>query len=98
MSDDAPKSALEIAMARLRRKDEEAGVADRPLSETQKAEIADIRQTYAARLAQEEILYKSALMTTFDHEARTKVEENYRRDVDRLTHERDRKIAKVRGD
>ena len=29
--DDAPKSAYEIALARLRRKDEEAGVAEREI-------------------------------------------------------------------
>ena len=39
MSDDAPKSAIELAMARLRKKDAEAGRIDSPLSEPQKGEI-----------------------------------------------------------
>ncbi len=44
MPDDAPKSAYEIAMERLRRKDREEGVAERPLTDEQKAAIhADTR-------------------------------------------------------
>ena len=83
-------------MARLRKKDVDAGVTDTPLTETQKAEIAEVRQTYAARLAQEEILFKSKLHASVDFEERQKMEEHYRRDVERLTHERDRKIEKIR--
>ncbi len=94
--DDAPKSALELAMERLQKKDAEQGVSERALSEDQKNEIADIRKTYAARLAQEEILYKSKTAGFVEPEARRALEDNYRRDVERLTHERDRKIEKVR--
>ena len=47
MSDDAPKSAYELAMERLRKKDREAGDDDdRPLSDVQKAAIAEVRQFY----------------------------------------------------
>jgi hypothetical protein len=94
--DDGPKSAYELAMERLRKKDAEQGVADKPLSEAQKAEIADVRQVYAAKLAQEEILYKSQLASTPDYAEREKLAENYRREVERLTHERDSKIARIR--
>jgi hypothetical protein len=96
MSDEAPKSALELAMERLRKKDAEQGVSDRPLTEAQKHEIAEVRKTYAARLAQEEILFKSTLPGLADHDARQQLQENYRRDVERLNHERDRKIEKIR--
>ena len=51
----------------------------------------------SARLAQEEILFKSKTQGAFDPESLRILQENYRRDVDRLTHERDRKIEKVRG-
>ena len=37
--DDTPKSALEIAMARLRQKDAESGEQATPLTEDQKARI-----------------------------------------------------------
>jgi len=84
-------------MARLRKQDVDSGVADKPLTDAQKAEIADVRQTYAAKLAQEEILFKSKLQASVDYDERQKMEENYRRDVERLTHERDRKIEKIRA-
>ena len=94
--DDAPKSALELAMERLKKKDAEQGISERPLTEDQKNEIAEVRQTYGAKLAQEEILFKSKAQGYVDPESRRTLEDNYRRDVDRLTHERDRKIEKIR--
>jgi hypothetical protein len=97
MTDDAPKSALELAMERLKKKDAEQGVSDRPLTDDQKNEIAEVRKTYGAKLAQEEILFKSKLAGVFEHEARQALQDNYRRDVERLTHERDRKIEKIRA-
>ena len=97
MSDEAPKSALELTMARLKQKDAEQGVSDRPLTDDQKNEIAEVRKTYAARLAQEEILFKSKLQSLADYDARQQLQENYRRDVERLNHERDRKIEKIRS-
>ncbi len=96
MTDQPPKSAFELAMERLRRKDEAAGVKERPLTDAQKAEIADIRSTYAARLAQEEILYASKVRGVFDAAERLELDEHYRRDVRRLSDERDRKIEHVR--
>ncbi len=96
MTDEAPKSALELAMERLRRKDAEEGRDERLLSSEQKEEIAEIRKVYAARLAQAEIMNKSSLLGTFDPEARQKLEADYRRDVERLNEDRDKKIASVR--
>jgi hypothetical protein len=94
--DDAPKSALELAMERLKKKDVEQGVSDRALTGEQKNEIAEVRKTYGAKLAQEEILFKSKIQGHLDPESRRTLEENYRRDVERLTHERDRKVEKIR--
>ena len=96
MSDDAPKSALELAMERLRRQDAADGVSERPLTKDQKEEIAEIRRVFAAKLANEEILYKSKVTTPLPPEERAAVEQTYRRDVERLESERDRKIDKVR--
>ena len=93
--DDAPKSAYELAMERLKKKDAEQGVSERPLTAEQKQEIAEIRKTYGARLAQEEILFKSKTAASIDPETRRTLEDNYRRDVERLTYERDRKIEKI---
>ena len=82
-------------MARLAKKDKDAGVVETPMTADQKAEIAELRKTYGAKLAQEEILYKTRLHASVDYDERQKLEENYRRDVERLTNERDRKIEKV---
>ena len=96
MSDEAPKSAFELAMERLKKQDAEQGVSDRPMSQDQKNEIAEVRKTYAAKLAQEEILFKSKYQELADYGARQQLQENYRRDVERLNHERDRKIERIR--
>jgi hypothetical protein len=44
MTDNAPKSALELAMERLRQKDKESNATERPLTDEQKAAIAEVRQ------------------------------------------------------
>lgn len=96
MSDEAPKSAYEIAMARLRQKDAEAGVGERQVSDEQKAEIAEIRRVYAARVAEREIMHKSAAAGVWDPAERQTLEEQFRRDLQRLNDERDGKIEKIR--
>ena len=97
MPDDAPKSAYELAMERLRRKDAEQGVEERAVTEEQKSEIAEIRRVYSAKVAEAEILYKSTLMTQPDPEVRMKLDAEHRRDLQRLNDDRERKLAKVRG-
>ena len=46
MPSDGPKSAFELAMERLRQKDQDEGVVERPLSNEQKAAIAEVRKVY----------------------------------------------------
>ena len=94
--DDAPKSAIELAMARLRQKDTDAGTTDAPLSETQKAAIAEARQVHAARRAQAEIMHQSSLASAFDVESLARLHEEFRRDTDRMTRELEEKIAAIR--
>jgi hypothetical protein len=95
--DETPKSALEIAMARLRQKDAERGEQAAPLTEDQKARIADVRQAAQAKLAQEDILYQSSLSRTWEPEARAKLEAEHRMDVQRINDEAERKVQKIRG-
>ncbi len=97
MADNAPKSAFELAMERLRQKDTEAGVDDRPLSDEQKAAIADAREFYKAKAAEREILHQAALRQARTHEEIEQLNENLRRDSARLASERDRKIAEIRA-
>jgi len=99
MSDEGdPKSAYEIAMARLRAKDKEAGVEERPVTETQRARVAEIRNVYEAKLAERQILHESSLRKTGgDAAAIEALDEQYQRDRERITSERDRKIEAARG-
>ena len=95
--DDAPKSALEIAMARLRQKDAERGESAAALTDEQKARIAEIRQAAQAKLAQEDILYQASLAKTWDPEERAKLEAQHRSDVARINEDAERKVAKLRA-
>src|SRR5512147_2149071 len=61
MSDERPKTAYELAMERLARKDQDAGGASRPLTDAQKAAIAEARQLHQSRVAEREILHQAAL-------------------------------------
>lgn len=96
MTDDAPKSAIELAMERLRKKDADAGITEAPITEEKKQAIAEVRRTYEARLAEREILYQSSLRKAHDPDSMQVLEDEYRRDRDRLNGERERKIEELR--
>ena len=95
--DDAPKTAYELILERLKKKDRDEGVQDRPVTDEQKARIADLRKVYEAKLAEREILHRSARLKAADLEAHDNLEEEYRRDRERIASERDRKIDEVRS-
>ena len=97
MSDDAPKSAFELAMERLRRQDRDEGVVERPLSDEQKAAIAEARKFYEAKIAEREILHRDALRKARSHEEIAKLNEQLAQDRDRLARDRDRKLAEIRA-
>jgi hypothetical protein len=95
--DEAPKSALDLAMARLRKKDVDEGVSDAPITEEQRQAIAEVRTIYDARLAEREILHQSSRRRiAHDPEAAEALDQEYRRDRERVSSERDRKIEEVR--
>jgi hypothetical protein len=96
MTDEAPKSAFELAMERLRKKDAESGVTATPLSEKQRSEIAEIRNFYDAKLAEREVLHQSTMRRAMDPEAAALIEQEYRRDRERLASDRDAKIERIR--
>ena len=97
MSDDAPKSAYELAMERLRKKDKDEGVAERALTPAQREAIAEARKVAEARLAESEILHASKMRGVLEPEAQEALELEYRRDRERIVSDRDRKIDDVRG-
>jgi hypothetical protein len=96
MPSEGPKSAYELAMERLRQKDREAGVEERPLTDQQKTAIADARQVYQARMAEREILHRDALHKAQSRDEVEKLEGELARDRDRLASDRDRKIAEIK--
>jgi len=96
MADDTLKSAYELAMERLRKQDADAGIESRPVTDEQKAAIAEIRNFYEAKIAEQEVLYQSAMRKAFDPAERATIDEQYRRDRERFNSERDSKIEKIR--
>jgi hypothetical protein len=96
MTDDAPKSALELAMERLRKQDADAGVVEHKLTDAQKAAIAEARSLHEARVAELQILHRGKQLTAVEPQDIEKVEQEYRRDLERLASDRDSKIKKIR--
>ena len=92
----APKSAYELAMERLKKKDAEAGIESKPITDEQKAAIAEIRSFYQARIAEIELLHQGNMAKALDPADQAALEQNYRRDRERLVSERDYKIEKAR--
>lgn len=93
---DAPKSALELAMERLKKKDAEAGIVEQKLTDAQKAAIAEARSVYESRVAELQILHRQKQLTAVDPADIAKAEEEHRRDMDRFANDRDSKIRKIR--
>jgi hypothetical protein len=97
MADDTPmKSSFELAMERLRRQDAAAGIETRPVTDAQKAAIAEVRNFYEAKLAEQQVLHQSAMRRSADPAERDALDQQYRRETERLTSERERKIDKIR--
>ena|SRR5688572_23443306 len=98
MSHDSPKSALELAMERLRKKDADAGVQEKTLTDAQRAQIAEARNLYEARVAERKIMHQSTMAATFDPAERAEREAELRRDLERFESDRDAKIRRIRDD
>ena len=92
-----PKSAYELAMERLRKKDADAGIAESTVTDEQKAEIAEVRNRAEARIAELKILHQSKIAALFDPDARALVDAELRRDIERIEDDREKKIARIRG-
>ncbi len=97
MNDDKPlKSSLELAMERLAKKDADAGIDATPVTDAQKAAIAEARNFYEAKLAELEVLHQSKVNATFDPAERETLDQQYRREREHLITERDNKVARLR--
>src|SRR4029450_3400483 len=94
---DAPKSAYELAMEKLRQKDREAGIEEQALPDEQRAAIAEARNVYDSRVAERRILHRSAIVSILDPAQLEERETEFRRDLDRFAYDRDAKIRKIRS-
>jgi hypothetical protein len=83
-------------MERLRKSDEAAGVTWTAVTDEQKAAIAEVRNFYESKLAEQQVLHESAVRKVTTMEQKDAIEQEYRRERERLTSERDRKIEKIR--
>jgi hypothetical protein len=96
-SDSAPKSAYELAMERLRRKDEETGVQAQPLTDGQREAIAEARRVAEAKVAEVQIMHRSKLAAVRDPAEFAAAEEALRRDTQRIREDCERKVEKIRS-
>ena len=97
MTEDKPlKSSLELAMERLAKKDADAGIENKPVTDAQKAAIAEARNFYDAKVAELEVLHQSKVNATFDPAERETLDQQYRREREHLVTERDNKVARLR--
>ncbi len=95
------KSAYELAMERMERANPDH--ATRELTPDQKAQIAEIRKVYQSKIAEQEIMISSKLAkltaNTRPEDLISKKEEMemiYRREIELLKGEMERKIQEVR--
>jgi len=91
------KSSYELAMERLKKSDEAAGIESKPLTDAQRSAIGEVRNFYDSKLAEQQVLHQSRMRASVDPAYRDALQEEYRRDCERLTSERDSKIAKIRA-
>ena len=93
------KTAYEIAMERLRRKDAESGETGTRLTEKQKKEIQEVRGFYRAKLAEREILHRADLArarAAREQAAVLKAEADYQVDRRRIEDEMESRVRAIR--
>jgi hypothetical protein len=95
---DAPKSSLELALERLKKKDAEAGIEQKTLTDEQRTAIAEARSVYEARVAERRIMYQSQTAGIFDPEQLAVKQDELRRDLAQFESDREAKVRKIRGD
>ena len=92
--DDAPKSAVELAMEKLRARDDFKEVK---LTDEQKAEIADIRSRCRAQIAELEIQLQGKLPLIGSFEEAEILQAELKKEKARLEEEMEKKVSKVRA-
>lgn len=85
-------------MERLRRKDADAGVVEHPITDAQRAAIAELRRVHEARVAERRIMHDAEIRAIMDPAERAERDAEMRRDLDRFEREREEKVKKIRGE
>ncbi len=93
MSEDEPKSAIEIAMEKLRARGD---YDEQPLSDEQKAKIADIRSLYRSKIAEFEIKQQDKIAKATSYEELQSFQEELVREKARLNDKVESEVKKVR--
>ena len=85
-------------MERLRKKDAEAGVSTQPITDEQRAAIAEVRSLSDSKIAEQDILQQSAMnrLLGADPADLDVVASQFRHERERLASERDAKVEKLR--
>ncbi len=85
-------------MERLRKKDAEDGVTNRPLTDQQKAAIAEVRSLYNSKIAEQDVLQQSAMkyVRSPDPAELEEIARPFRYERERLASERDAKVERIR--
>jgi len=94
VSEREPKSAIEIAMEKLRARGD---FPDNPLSDKQKAAIADIRNQYRAKIAEWEIKQQDKIAKATSFEELEGFREELSRERTRLNEKMEEEVLKIRG-
>ncbi len=92
--DDLPKSAVELAMEKLRARGDYEEVK---LTDEQKAEIADIRSRCHAQIAELEIQHEGKLPAVGSFEEAEVLRAELKKEKGRLEEEMEKKVSKVRA-
>ena len=85
-------------MERLKKRDADAGVTETPLTDEQRAQIAEARNVYESRVAQRRIMHQSETSSVFDPAALDIAHEELRRDLAQFESEQDAKVRAIRGE
>jgi hypothetical protein len=95
---DAPKSAFQLAMERLKKKDADEGIEQQVLTDEQRAAIAEARNLYESRVAERRIMHQSQTAAVFDPQELELHREHLLRDLAQFESDRDAKIREIRGE
>ena len=94
MSEDEPKSAVELAMEKLRARGD---FTETSLTDAQKAEIADIRSLYKSKIAEHEIHEAAKMKQATTLEELETMKEALAKEKGRLSNEMEDKVKKIRS-